>query len=131
MARPKTKVSKRELHELSLSYLIAHCAARDAKAMIDLGLSEATRFKREGLAAIRNNKLAELDDVIFVVATKEAYDLLELYSHCDGEEGRTATSALTAALSSARARYRRGRCAWCGGPALPCARRHAEGRSCA
>lgn len=131
MARPKTKVSKRELHELSLSYLIAHCAARDAKAMIDLGLSEATRFKREGLVAIRNNKLAELDDMIFVVATKEAYDLLELYSHTDWEEGRTATSALTAALSSARARYRRGRCARCGGPALPCARRHAEGRSCA
>lgn len=123
------------LHDIARRYLVARCAARDAKALIDLGLNQALGDKRERLVAVREDPRATLEQVVIVVAAKEALDLIELFetgSEGDGTEaGRTATTAFAASLACARSRYRRGRCTLCKGPALPCARRHAAGMSCA
>ena len=66
------------------------------------------------------------------IAAKEAADLIDLYDVEPDRypEGRTADTAFKNAMRQARRCYARGKCALCKGPAIACARRHAQGSSC-
>ncbi len=126
------------------SYLRALVAKRDAKRLIDLGFASSVAA---ALVVIRDDQrqldvrttingvavTAISEEAVALVALKEAADAIELYdrdpAHCP--EGRTAAEAYAAAMKRVRARYQRGQCRRCKGPALPCARRHARGLSCA
>jgi len=126
MSAPKTGLTRKEA---GMSYLSAHVAHRDSKRLLSIGLAacvqDASRRLRE--------KPKTLDEAVEAVAIKEAADLVELYEQdpIGFSDGRTADAALAAGFKLTKKRYRNGKCALCKGPALPCAIRHARGRSCA
>ncbi len=126
------------------SYLRALVARRDAKRMIDIGFDAATEEARaviEAEQAARETNfffngaevLTLTPEAIDAVALKEAADSIEIYERdpAHSPDGRTAAEAYAAALKRVRSRYRGGKCSLCKGPALPCARRHTRGGSCA
>ncbi len=79
----------------------------------------------------RHLKGARLIDLV-AVAAKEAYDRLELSTHDDPNRA-SVDLAGTVLLESVKAviqRYSGDECSLCGGPAVKCAIRHAQGRSC-
>lgn len=111
------------------SYIGALVARRDARRLLDIGFDAATS---EAAARLRREPRT-LADAIEAVAAKEAADSVDLYDKAphDYPHGRDAETALAEATKRVSARYARGKCDFCKGPALACARRHALGRSCA
>jgi hypothetical protein len=117
------------LREATRSYVGAHVAHRDARRLLDIGLSAATEDARR-LLAVERTTLALVKEL---VVAQVAMEVIELYSTdpTGHPEGRTVDTALAHARENVRGRYARGRCWFCRGPALECAKRHARGRSCA
>ena len=119
---------KMTVAQATFSYLGAKVARRDAERLLDIGYAAAV----EDAAKVLEREPEDLDEAILFVAAKEASDIIDLYGH-DPEEypqGRTIDLAYAHALKSAKKRYHKGKCCFCKGPALPCAKRHAHGRSC-
>ena len=72
--------------------------------------------------------------LLFQCIERQEYELYSTMSNPDGwSKGRTLSKdeLRKVAEEDIRVRYRRGVCAFCEGPAMRCAPRHAEGRSCA
>lgn len=117
--------------EAARSYLGALCAYRDAKRLLMKGFAHATAEPYRVLA--KDVAPADLLELTKIVACKEASDLIDLYDREPGSypEGRTADTAFAAGMRVAKARYARGKCGLCRGPALDCAKRHGKGQGCA
>jgi hypothetical protein len=126
----RTFTDRERIGEATRQYLAALCAHRDAKHLLELGFAAATAKARAVLSVECDDALPE---AMQLVAAKEAADIIDLYDKDPTAypDGRTADMALAASTANVRARYARGRCHFCNGPALACARRHAHGRSCA
>jgi hypothetical protein len=131
------RMAWRHMHErrekirgAALSYVGAMVAARDAKRLITVAFGTVTTESRAILHEERINP--GLECAIELAAVKEAADLVALYDSDPQAwpQGRTAAEALAYASGIVKARYRRGRCTSCKGPALACAKRHADGLSC-
>jgi hypothetical protein len=120
---------KRSVYEAALGYVRAYSARRDAHRMLDIGFDAATEEGRRILSKAGRN----LEEAIEIVAAKEAVDRLDIYEKDPAScpDGRFGDTAFNTALVAARKRYHRGKCSLCRGPALPCARRHGRGLSCA
>jgi hypothetical protein len=123
---------REEIRKAARSLVGALAAKRDAKRLIDYGFAAATE---ESIVAIRDaqTSCSSLEVAIELAIVKEAADLIDLYDR-DPEQypaGRTDVEALAAARKAVLACYRRDKCTICKGPALPCAKRHAQGKSCA
>lgn len=72
--------------------------------------------------------------LLFQCIERQVYELYSTMSNPNGwAKGRTLSQdeLRKIAEEDVRVRYRRGICAFCEGPAMRCAPRHAEGRSCA
>ena len=126
MGTPKKTMTR---EEAGMSYLAAHVAYRDAVRLLSIGLAACTEETSQRL----KEEPRTLDDAIVAVAITEAADLVELFERDPSEypQGRTPDLAFADRLKNAKRRFRNGKCALCKGPALPCAIRHARGRSCA
>lgn len=131
MMRRMTKAER--IERAARGYLTAQQVHRDALRLLEIGRSAASKEHREMLDGILESKTSTLDDLIYVVAAKEALDLIEFFKTDPGgyPDGETAARAWEVSLKNIKARYRKGKCALCKGSALGCIARHAEGRSCA
>jgi hypothetical protein len=72
--------------------------------------------------------------VLYACIDRQVYELQETMANPNGwSKGqlRSEDELRKIAEEDIRVRYRRGICAFCEGPAVRCAERHAEGRSCA
>jgi hypothetical protein len=121
------------IERAAVRYLAAQQAHRDALRLLEIGRSAASTEHRKILTQVVESKRSTLDDLIYVVAAKEALDLITFYA-TDPQgypDGKTSERAWAVSLKAIKARYRKGKCALCKGPALGCIARHAEGRSCA
>lgn len=112
----------------------AYLGAKAAKRDVENAATRAVLWAAEAFTRHAGPQDAmPLEDVVFMVAVKEAADLLDLYDRDPKRypQGRGVEPALTFSLRSTRARYANGKCGLCKGPALDCARRRAHGGSCA
>jgi hypothetical protein len=135
-----------DVQEAGKQYLHALCAKRDAIRLIEIGFAVGTQKYVKAIQAAQASLERDeapstglLNDSIALVAMKEARDIIELYERDPQRypDGQSAESALAAGMKIARGRYKKSRfskefkCTLCRGPALPCAVRHASGKSCA
>ena len=112
-------------------------AKRDAIRLIEDGYHASAEQLSRDVVKVRSECDGEgpmsLGDAIELVIGREASDLLDLYDRDPKgyPDGITDDRAYAATQRAIIRRYKRGKCSLCKGPALPCARRHALGRSCA
>lgn len=112
-------------------YMAAYVAQRDAVRLIRQGFAAATHSAL-GVLSTKVERLTFVE-VSRLVVCQLARELVDLHGERPLEypEGSTAERALAYAERAVGARYASGKCRLCNGDALPCARRHAVGRSCA
>jgi hypothetical protein len=119
------------MHACGATYLRAVCARRDALLLIEDGFTARIAVARVGIAEARGlSEKLSMEQAMEMAMLALANELLTVYLECPLEypQGRSAAEAMDFARRAVAERFRQGRCSYCKGPALPCARRAASGR---